>query len=71
MKMLPNWKRIIRKAWSVRLMLLAGLLSGCEAVLPLFSDALPRGVFSGLTIVIITAALVARVVAQSGVRDDE
>ena len=30
---LPDWRDILRRAWSIRLMLLAGLLSGCEAVL--------------------------------------
>lgn len=27
MSLLPDWKRIVRKAWSLRLMLLAGWLS--------------------------------------------
>jgi hypothetical protein len=70
MKLVSNWKRIMRKAWSIRLMLAAGLLSGVEAVLPLFVDSLPRGVFAGLSITIITGAMVARVTAQKGVDDD-
>lgn len=70
MSLIPGWRRILKKAWSVRLMLLAGLLSGCEAVLPLFVDALPRGVFAGLTLAVIPLAMVARVVAQKGMRDD-
>ena len=32
-RLLPDWRDILRRAWSIRLMLLAGLLSGCEAVL--------------------------------------
>lgn len=64
MKILSDWKSILRKAWSIRLMLIAGLLSGIEVVLPLFGDVLPRGLFAGLSIIITMAALVARVSAQ-------
>lgn len=70
MSLIPDWKRIVRKAWSLRLMLLAGLLSGCEAVLPLFVDAIPRGIFAGLTLAVIPLAMVARVVAQKEMQDD-
>jgi hypothetical protein len=70
MSLLPDWKRVIRKAWSVRLMLVAGLLTGCEAVLPLFQDAIPRGVFAVLTMLAIMGGMVMRVVAQKEMRDD-
>jgi hypothetical protein len=70
MSLLPDWKRVIRKAWSVRLMLVAGLLTGCEAVLPLFQDAIPRGVFAVLTMLAIMGGMVMRVVAQKELRDD-
>lgn len=71
MSLLPDWKRVIKKAWSMRLMLMAGLLSGCEAVLPLFVDALPRGIFAGLTLAVIPLAMAARVIAQKDMQDDE
>lgn len=64
MNLYSNWKTIIRKAWSFRLMLLAGVLSGCEVVLPLFIDSMPRNVFAGLSVFVVTAALIARVVVQ-------
>lgn len=49
-------------------MLIAGLLSGCEAVLPLFTDALPvpRWASSALVAVVIMAAFVTRLLAQRG-----
>lgn len=62
--LLQDWKRIVRKAWSMRLMYLAGLLSALEVVLPLFSDAVPRGLFVSLNLLVIPGAMVARVVAQ-------
>lgn len=66
MNLVHNWQQIIRKAWSVRLMVLAGLLSGVEAILPLVTDALPwpRWAASLLIAVVVGSAFVARIVAQ-------
>jgi len=67
MKLYDNWKTIIKKAWSIRLMLLAGLLSGIEVALPFFQDTIPRGVFAVLSILAVSGAFVARLVAQKNV----
>ena len=67
MKLYDNWKDILRRAWSIRLMLLAGLLSGCEVILPLFIDAMPRNVFAILSLLAVSGAFVARLVAQKEV----
>lgn len=64
MNLLPNWKWLVRKAWSIRLVVLAGLLSGCEVVLPLFVDTLPRNVFAVLSMLAAIGAGVARVMSQ-------
>jgi hypothetical protein len=65
-RLLPDWRDILRRAWSIRLMLVAGLLSGCEAILPLFSDSfpMPRWASSALVAVVIMAAFVTRLLAQ-------
>ena len=39
MRLVENWRLLLRRAWSVRLMLLAGVLSGAEVVLPLVCAA--------------------------------
>lgn len=67
MKLYDNWKDILRRAGSIRLMLLAGLLSGCEVILPLFIDAMPRNVFAILSLLAVSGAFVARLVAQKDV----
>lgn len=67
MKLYDNWREILRKAWSIRLMLLAGLLTGCEVILPLFIDAMPRNVFAILSLLAVSGAFVARLVAQKDV----
>jgi hypothetical protein len=64
MKLYDNWRTILQKAWSVRFMIIAGILSGVEVVVPLFIDAIPRGVFATLSFVSVSAAFVARLVAQ-------
>ena len=66
-----KWKEILRKAWSIRLMLLAGLLSAAEVVLPLFAADLPRGMFAVLSMMTISGAFVTRIMAQKDMSDDE
>jgi len=69
LNLIPDWKLIARKAWSVRLMAIASILSGCEAVLPYAEFVLPRGSFALLSFVIVTLALLARFVAQRDIQD--
>lgn len=64
MSLKPNWRDIFRKAWSIRLGVLAGLFSGAEVILPLFMDAMPRNVFALLSMLSVLGAVVARLVAQ-------
>ena len=67
MKLYPNWKTIIRKGWSIRFMLIAGLLSGAEVVLPVFSDSLPRNTFAILSFLAVGGAFISRLIAQEGI----
>lgn len=68
--LIPDWKRVLKKAWSIRLMLLAGLLSGLEMLLPFAEDwlhahdVIPKGAFAFFAFVITMAAVVARLYAQ-------
>ena len=64
MKLVSGWKGIIKKAWSVRLMIVAALLSGIEVTLPFFSGAIPKGTFAALSFIAVSSAFVARLVAQ-------
>lgn len=67
MAFLPDWKDILKHAWSIRLILLAALLSGIEVFLAL-TDAsfwgLPRGVFAGASALVSAGAFLARLSAQ-------
>jgi len=70
MKLHSDWKAILRYAWSIRLMALAGLLSGLEVAMPYLDGILPipTGVFAGASGLIVAAAFVSRLVAQSSLR---
>ena len=70
MKLLPDWKLILRKAWSVRLIVLAAIFSAAEVVVPLFYDAMPRNTFALLSGVTTAAALMARVIMHNDVPNE-
>jgi len=67
MQLYENWKEIARRSWSLRFIILAGALSGLEVILPFFSDEIPRNLFAVLSFVAVSAAFVARLVAQKGI----
>lgn len=64
MRLYDNWRDILRRAWSIRLMLIAGALSAAEIVLPLYADTFPRGTFAALSALATVGAFVARLIAQ-------
>lgn len=66
-KLYANWKEILRKAWSIRLALLATVFSVTQAVVPIYADVLPRHVFAILTAVSAIGVIVARIVFQEDV----
>ena len=76
LSLVPDWKVVLRHAWSVRLMIIAALLSGLEVALPLLQGFLPirPGIFALLTSLVVAGAFVARFVVQakvSGPKADE
>lgn len=71
-KPVSNWKSVVRHAWSVRLLIVAGLLSGAEAVMTMVGGAFEltpewRLAMIVATPFVITGAFVARLVAQQTV----
>lgn len=69
MTLLDDWKLILKKAWSVRLNVLAGAFSVAEVVLPVYSDAFPRGTFAILSALTVMGSMWARVVRQKSIHD--
>lgn len=64
MKLVSDWREILRWAWSIRLAALAAVLSGIEIALPFFSETFPRLIFAGLSFLATVGAFIARFVAQ-------
>lgn len=66
MKLIPDWRRVLSRAWSVRLIALAVVLQAVEIAWPYLDGVLPvsRAVFAILTIIISAAAVVARLLLQ-------
>ena len=67
--LLDDWRRVARRAWSIRLSIVAAIFTAAEVVVPLFGDMLPRGVFVLLAFSASIGAAIARVVAQPGMRE--
>lgn len=68
-----NWAKILQRAWSIRFMGIAAILSGLEAGLPFaqhlgYAERMPGGVFALLTIFVVAAAFIARLVAQNNLQ---
>jgi len=70
MKIIENWRCILREAWSVRLMALAALLSGVEVALPFLGDFAAPGKLALFTSFVTAGAFVARFVAQKELHDE-
>lgn len=65
MKLNENWRRILGKSWSLRLVALIGALQVIDAVLPLLVGAtLPPGALKALSILAAIGAAAARIMAQ-------
>ena len=70
--LLDDWRRVLRRAWSIRFSLLAAAFTAAEVVVPLFGyvllDVMPRGAFVLLAFAASIGATVARIVAQPEMR---
>jgi hypothetical protein len=68
--LVSNWRAVLCRAWSIRLLLLAGVLSGAEVALPLIGiEVIPPRLFAALSGIVAAAAFVARLLAQKGITD--
>jgi len=65
-----NWRGILRRAWSVRLMVVAAFLSGLEVALTLWVPDWSAGRLAALSGLVSASALIARISAQSNMKGD-
>ena len=69
--LIANWRQVLTRAWSARLMYAAAALSAVEVALPILDQIIdiPRGLFAGLSALTTFAALIARIMAQKDLPD--
>lgn len=69
MALISNWREVLTRAWSVRFMIAAAVLSGVEFAIPFLDGYLPipQKVFAGLAALAATLAFVARFLVQSNI----
>ncbi|AXP07712.1 hypothetical protein SmphiM6_21 [Sinorhizobium phage phiM6] len=66
-----DWKKILKRAWSVRLMVLAAIFSGLEVAFPLFELNIPPRTFAIISGLLTAGALLTRFIAQKDFKDDD
>lgn len=64
MKLLPNWRAVLARAWSVRLIVAGAVLQGAALYWSAFEGALDARIFFGIGIVLQVASVISRVVDQ-------
>lgn len=64
MHLLPDWREIVGRAWSIRLALLAAVFSASEVALPFFAPFVPPKTMAILALIASAGAAIARVIAQ-------
>lgn len=69
-RLIPRWRRFLRYAWSVRLIILAGVLAGAQAVLPFLTELIPPRILAVMTFVIVMGALVSQFIVQQKLSGD-
>lgn len=71
MKLAHDWRAVLRRAWSIRLIALGILCQALEFIWPFLDGSLPLPprTFAALGFLISVAAIVARLVAQKGLSD--
>ena len=70
-RLIPKWRLMLRYAWSVRLIFVAGILAGAQAVLPFLTEIIPPRILAVLTFVIVMGALVSQFIVQQKISGDE
>jgi hypothetical protein len=62
--LIKNWREVLTRAWSARLMILAALFSGAEVALPYCTTLVPPGAMAALSLIVVSGAFIMRLIAQ-------
>ncbi|QIG69464.1 hypothetical protein EVB79_094 [Rhizobium phage RHph_N3_13] len=72
MRLREDWKKFLLKAWSIRIDLLALVLSLCELALPIIDEMIyiPRGLFLALSMIVGLFSNLAQIIRQKEFHDE-
>ena len=66
--LIPDWKIVLKKAWSVRFTIASAVFSALEMIVPMIQPGeVQRGLFAGVAFLISIGATGVRVLAQKEV----
>ena len=69
-KLIPEWRRTLRYAWSIKFAVLSGVCSAGEVIITYFPDSLPRGAMAGLAGSFALVGIISRFIIQKSMRDE-
>lgn len=64
MKVIEDWKAVLKRAWSMKLAFLIALFGAAQAALPYFGDFLPQTLMGSLTAALALLLAAARLLDQ-------
>ncbi len=64
MKLIDDWVTVAKRAWSLRLAILAALFAAAEVGLPFFTDVIPPHLMAFLSAIAASGSAFARLIAQ-------
>ncbi len=70
MRLHSKWRLILRRAWSIRLIIISAIFSAAQLVIPVYGDVLPRDAFAILSAIACAGAIIARVLTQTDLHDE-
>lgn len=69
MKLRSDWKKIVTKAWSFRIYVIAFLITALEQILPYYTDMFTPGMLAPLLSFVLILGMLARTAAQKEFED--
>lgn len=63
-RLIPEWRRVLNKAWTVKFSLLSGVLGAAELALQIFPTSIPQGMFGAASVLVAAVIPLVRVLAQ-------
>ncbi|KZM47439.1 hypothetical protein [Labrenzia sp. OB1] len=68
MTIVSDWRCVLKRAWSVRLIVFAALFSSAEVALPFLGDFISPGRMAALSALATAGAIFARILAQKDMK---